>query len=378
MRRVTILQHRLMHYRTALFEQLRAQLAERDIELRLVHGQASPAEQVKKDEGHIEWADRVVNRYLTVGGRDLMWQPLPGELSDSDLLIVMQENRILSNYPLLLKGRLGRQRVAYWGHGRNFQSHAPGGLRERWKNAWLRQVAWWFAYTEVTVEHVVRSGFPAERITCLDNAIDTSSFRRDLAAVTERDLTRLRAELGLTADAPVGLYCGSLYPEKRLDLMVAASRIVRRHIPDFALVVVGDGPSAAGLRESLASDAWAHCVGAKRGVEKAAYFKLARITLNPGLVGLHVLDAFCAGLPMVTTRNALHSPEIAYLDDGKNGFITGDDPEEYAAALLRLLREPALHADMVAAGMRASDRYTLDHMVANFVGGIETCLNERN
>ena len=45
------------------------------------------------------------------------------------------------------------------------------------------------------------------------------------------------------AGAPVGLYCGSLYPDKRLDLLLAAAEKVHEKHPGFRLVVVGDGPS---------------------------------------------------------------------------------------------------------------------------------------
>ncbi|MFO1265686.1 MAG: hypothetical protein U1F67_02055 [Rubrivivax sp.] len=41
-RAVVITQHRLLHYRLGLFEHLRTACAARGIELRLVHGQASP------------------------------------------------------------------------------------------------------------------------------------------------------------------------------------------------------------------------------------------------------------------------------------------------------------------------------------------------
>jgi len=131
--RVVITQHRLLHYRQAFFERLREAGAGRGIEIRLVHGQPSPAEALKKDVGHLPWADEMRNRFLRVRGVDLIWQPYPRDLRDADLVVLIQENRILSNYPWLL--RLGvppAQRIAYWGHGRNLQSAAPQGLRERW------------------------------------------------------------------------------------------------------------------------------------------------------------------------------------------------------------------------------------------------------
>ena len=47
--RVTILQNRLFHYRVGSFSEVKRMLALEDIELRLVHGQASAAEEVRKD-----------------------------------------------------------------------------------------------------------------------------------------------------------------------------------------------------------------------------------------------------------------------------------------------------------------------------------------
>ena len=106
MKNVAILQHRLLHYRVKLFEQLREVCAARGIDLHLVHGQASERELARKDEGTLPWAHTVYNRYWEVGDRELVWQPFPAALKDADLVVVMQESRILSNYPLLLSRKV--------------------------------------------------------------------------------------------------------------------------------------------------------------------------------------------------------------------------------------------------------------------------------
>ena len=54
----------------------------------------------------------------------------------------------------------------------NFQSAAPNGLREQWKKVMLKHVDWWFAYTNRTVDILCQAGYPRNRITCLDNAIE--------------------------------------------------------------------------------------------------------------------------------------------------------------------------------------------------------------
>lgn len=118
MKKVVIFQHRLLHYRTGFFELLRARCKSMGVQLELVHGGATRRELAKKDVGSLDWATRVENRCWEVGERDIIWQPFPKVARDADLLVVMQESRILSNYPILLKRIFGK-RVAYWGHGKN-------------------------------------------------------------------------------------------------------------------------------------------------------------------------------------------------------------------------------------------------------------------
>jgi glycosyltransferase involved in cell wall biosynthesis len=372
--KVTVLQHRLLHYRVTLFEELKKRCQDRGITLSLVHGQASATERIKKDEGYIPWADRVNNKFWRVGGKDILWQPLPQHLRDSDLLIVMQENRILSNYPILLRGCLGKKKVAYWGHGINFQSAAPKGLREKWKQIWLTNVDWWFAYTDVTVQLLLNAGFSRDRITCLNNAMDTKGFRRDLDSVPRQLLDSIIRKCELNENSQIGLFCGSLYPDKKLGLLIFAADLIHAEIPEFKLIVIGDGPSAKEIQEAFKGRSWAHWVGVKKGIEKAAYFKMAKVILNPGLIGLHILDAFCAGLPIFSTTNAKHSPEIAYLRNGENGFLTNDTADDYANAVINLLKDPGAYQTTSQNALADSAPYSVENMVDNFAEGISRAL----
>ena len=376
MKQVVILQHRLLHYRASFFDRLRETCAQRQIALHLVHGQASRREAVKKDEGSLPWAHKVCNRFWELGERDLVWQPFPDELNKADLVVVMQESRILSNYPLLLSRLWRRRKLAYWGHGKNFQSDAPSGLRERWKNFLICRVDWWFAYTGMTVDILRASGYPAGRITCLNNAIDTSAFKADLASWGDADLLAAREQLGISPSARVGVFCGSLYPDKRLDLLIDSADLIRKQVPDFALIVMGDGPSMPQLREAASTRPWVHLLGVKKGREKALYFRMGDVMLNPGLVGLHIVDAFCSGLVMMTTRTARHSPEVAYLRDGENGVAAGDSAEAYSQAVLDVITRPERLASMRAAALADADCYTLDNMVQRFADGIEAALRD--
>ena len=371
---VVICQYRLLHYRIDLFDLLRQACLDRGIVLNLVHGQASKSERKKKDEGTIAWATRVKNVFFTIFSKDIVWQPLPKALRSAALIVVMQENRILSNYPLLISRLWSRRKIAYWGHGVNFQSHSPGGLREKWKVFLLKKVDWWFAYTEATSQILLARGYPADQITVLNNAISNDQFMADLNSVSDLALKNIRDDLGLAGGSPVGLFCGSLYADKRIAFLLKSADLVRHAIPDFSLVIVGDGPGAGEIRAAMAERPWLKWVGVRKGAEKAAYFRLASIVFNPGAVGLHVLDSFCSGVPMLTTSDAKHGPEIAYLEDGVNGVVVRGGPEAYAAASIGLLQNPARYALLKQGALLAARRYTLDNMVARFADGLAACV----
>lgn len=375
MKKVVILQHRLLHYRISFFEALRTECALREIDLHLVHGDATRREAIKRDVGRLPWAQQVRNVYVEFGQRDILWQPFPRDLRDAALVVVMQENRLLSNYSWLFGVRGRSSRIAYWGHGRNFQSKSPGGVRERWKRYLIGRVDWWFAYTSMTRDVLIEDGYPGHRVTILNNAIDNAGFVRDLASVSEKHLGDLRQCHSIAPDAPVGLFCGSLYPDKKLDMLVAASDRVHARMPEFKLIIIGDGPSGDDIRAAAQSRPWLVWVGVKKGREKAAYFRLADVMLNPGLVGLHVLDSLCAGVPMITTSDALHSPEIAYMRHGVNGLVVDGGAEDYAEAVLGLFSNPQRLAEVRHAALQDASLYTLHNMVTRFADGIEHCLS---
>lgn len=368
-------QMRLFHYRVSLFEAMRKIADENNIDLHLVCGQPSKSAATRKDEGELDWCHKVENIYIPIEERkDLCWQPTPEGLPAPDLVVVMQENRILSNYRWLLRRIFGGTKVAYWGHGRDLQSANPNSLRNRFKRGLVAYTDWYFGYTELTRSMLLADGYPDERITVVNNSIDTTQFRQDLASVDSQMRAKLRAELNFPEDGVLALYCGSLYPDKKLQFLVDACKQVRNGTPRFHLVVIGEGPSLNHLRELSAGHDWIRLVGQKRGVEKAVYFSLATMLLNPGGVGLHVLDAFTAGIPLLTTGNALHGPEIAYLENEKNGVVTADSSSEYAEAINKIIFQPEYLRSLNNAALQGSFDYSVENMASRFVDGMIACL----
>jgi glycosyltransferase involved in cell wall biosynthesis len=372
---VLCFQQRLTHYRETFFQQAKDQLAAKGIAFDLVYGQPDAEAQIRKDSGHLSWAHAVQEKTFRLGRFTGVWLPTPAKLARPGLVIVAQENKLLANYAWLLRRSLGGPKVAYWGHGANFQSDAPAGVRERWKQMLLTKVDWWFAYTQMTVDILVKAGYRQQQITNLNNAIDNESFKIDFASVTDGALNALRSQLSLQPAALLGLFCGSLYPDKRIDFMVQAADQIRATIPNFSMVVIGDGTSATDVRLAAETRPWLHWVGVKKGSEKAAYFKLASVVVNPGAVGLHVLDSFVSGVPMATMADARHGPEVAYLENGVNGLNVIGGCTEYSNAVIQLLSDGEYFERVRQASAVSAEKYTLNNMVENFVNGIERCLS---
>jgi glycosyltransferase involved in cell wall biosynthesis len=358
-------------YRVAFYNSLRKSLAAVDVELSLVYGQPTDREAMRRDTTDLEWGERVTNRFFRIGSRNLAWQPIVHRARQADLVIVEQASKLLANYVLLLQQRVGLTKVAFWGHGANLQGHTADPRAEAVKRLVSRYPHWWFAYTAGTRDRVAGLGYPEERITVVQNAIDTRSLRAHRAAVSDEQVFRFRAEHDL-GEGPVCAFVGGLYAEKRLPFLLEAADIVHRRLPGFRLIVIGDGPERALIEEASSARAYIRYVGGLFGTDKVEALATASLILMPGLVGLVVLDSFALELPLVTTTVDYHSPEIEYLEDGVNGILVRDpeNADAYAEAVLRLLSSEAELASLRIGCRRAAGIYTNEEMVRRFTEGI--------
>lgn len=364
---VTIIQRRLTDYRVPFFEALKTRLEHDHIRLRLIHGVANASEISKDDAGHIAWAEPLATTYFANGRA--CWQPFSKQVAGSDLVIMTQENALLANH-LALVNRPS-PKLAFWGHGANLQGDEQS-LRERIKRWSTKQVDWYFAYTQLSVELVAATGFDRNRITCLNNAVDIAALKDDLSSVTSDDLQRIQEEFGL-GPGPIGLFLGSFYEHKRLSFLIQAANALQTRIKDFQMILVGAGPDVKIVEEAASRYNWLHYAGPRKGRDKAAMLRLGTVLMNPGLVGLGILDSFAANVPLITTDCGLHSPEIAYLDE-TNGIMAEDDIGNYVDACAKLLSDSSARAHLIKGCSEATERYTLTNMVENFADGVRNTL----
>ena len=145
---------------------------------------------------------------------------------------------------------------------------------------------------------------------------------------------------------------------------------MRRSIPDFRLLLIGDGPERSRLEALAGGEEWIRFVGAMSGRQKSLHLATARLMLMPAAVGLGILDAFVFGLPVVSTDHHHQGPEFGYLEHGSNGIVTRADVEDYASGIVQLLQDPARLERMREHSGQDALHYSIEGMTERFVGGI--------
>jgi len=212
----------------------------------------------------------------------------------------------------------------------------------------------------IAVSDDVRSTMPAARrahVEVLRHGIDlTAVDTRRLAPDAVDRRAALRTELGL-ADTTVAVTCvANLRGEKGHDVLLdAAARLTADHPADeVTLLLAGQGPLAdelAATHARLGLGEAVRLLGERQDVLDLLFasdvFCLA--SRHEGLP-VALMEALAVGLPVVATSVG-GVPEL--VDDGVEGLLVpSDDPAALAAALGRMVDEPATRGAMAAAARR--------------------------
>lgn len=376
--RVLIIQELMPVYHLTFFSQLRESLAARGIELAVLAGNPN-AQQVARNDSVLstESITHAATRRFKIGSTYVSWQKLGKAPRQHDLVIVEEALKHLQTYVLILRQHLGGPSVALWGLGIDsiaWRTRTKRGITARQVKRWLvRHSRWFFAYTEGGADYVAENGFPRDRITVVQNSIDTSALETAAVAVSETEKVSLREELGLVEDATC-LFVGALDTHKRLEFLFEACAVVAAKRSDFRLIVAGDGVQREIVERAAANSPWLHYVGRADAEKEALLASVSELLLMPGSVGLVAVDSFALRIPIVTTDWPWHSTEFEYLEAETNSVVTPDDVSSYADQILDLLENRSRRAHLEAGCMESAKRYSIAAMVSNFADGVESAL----
>jgi glycosyltransferase involved in cell wall biosynthesis len=217
---------------------------------------------------------------------------------------------------------------------------------------------------------VAQMMLPGVQTVVVNNGVDVEHFQ----AVADQAAT-------LTKKGRIVLAVGAVKARKGTLELVRAMAEVRQEMPDVQCIVVGslDAEPAyvTRVRDTIQQLGLNDCVRLLGHVPDAAlmdWYRAADVFALPSMndgwkfegYGLVYLEASAAGLPVIGTTDCGADDAI---DDGITGLLISQAQvaEQLPAAILRLLRDPALAARMAAAGREKAAHQTWDHVAARML-----------
>lgn len=231
-----------------------------------------------------------------------------------------------------------------------------GEVRRLAKVAWLTR---WYGYrkagrvqalSEEIVDELTSIGVNRRQVVQIPNGIDLE----ELAPLDQSRRRQLREQLDLPPDGTLVLFVGRLAEYKGIgDLLEAWSR----EQYEATLVVVGatDDETVAPDPSVIVRD-WVS--------SPKEYLQAADVFVHPthadGMSNA-VLEAMACGLPIVATE---HGATRGFMEDGREALLVPvRDPDALAAALRRMVSDPALRRRLGSAARDSARRYEIPGIV---------------
>lgn len=291
-------------------------------------------------------------------------------------VVIIEESPRSLSLPLLM-GYARRQQAGriLWGHfSSNERPLNPRHPLDRYRLTMARRADACVCYTE-PIADLLRPYVPAEHLFVARNTLDTDVLFGLYDTLATEGKRAVRRRLGLHPERPVLVFIGRLIGSKGTDRLLDVVRRIQAEQP-VQLLLIGDGPERSALEARVAREQLTdvHFLGAMPAWETSApYLYAADVMLMPGYLGLAVNHAFAFGVPVVSQAAPLgiryHSPEVAYVEPGRNGMLA---PHGDLDALVAATRHVLAHqADF----SRNALAYARAHLTINqMVDGLEAAV----
>lgn len=179
------------------------------------------------------------------------------------------------------------------------------------------------------------------------------------------ETAEIRAAEPLPTTRPAILFLGRHEERKGLEVLL---RALGRLDTDVSCWVAGDGPDTERLRREYGADERIEWLGRISESDKLARLRAASAFCAPSLhgesFGVVLAEAMAAGTPVVAS--SLDGYRNVATDGVDALLVAPGDDDAVAAALQRVLHEPALAARLVAAGDRRADEFAMAELARRY------------
>ena len=212
-----------------------------------------------------------------------------------------------------------------------------------------------------------------QRLVVVANGVDPALAERP----TKEDLDAIKAHYGLRS--PAVLVVANDKPHKNLDLVLRAYHLAvrQRRVPG-QLVFLGGADAECRLRaraERFGLGDRVRLLGRVPRAHLSALYHVAAVLLHVSLYegfGLPVLEAMCAGLPVITSNLGA----MRELGEGAARLVNPLEVDEVSAAIEQVLVDDPLRGRMIEAGQKRAESLSWERTVEETVAVYRLALGE--
>ena len=184
-----------------------------------------------------------------------------------------------------------------------------------------------------------------------------------------------RKKWGISDNIKVIGSIGRLHPVKGHSYLISAFKLLANDFPDLHLVIIGDGPLYADLRNQLDRSGLAYTMtgyvtSSWRCLPAMDIFVLPSLSEGMGIV---LLEAAQAGIPLIASATG-GIPEI-WESQIDSLLVKPKHPEEIAQGCKRLLDDTDLRKNLTANALRKSSLLTVERMAEETISFYRSITN---
>ena len=330
--KIYILYQHVAHYREPIFTEL---IEHSELTYEIISDDIAFHTKALKTVKSFEKPNWTWNKIDTFGilikGHEFIWQPAAVKIllkRSCDLIILLGDPHFISNWIILIICKIKKIPVLNWGIG---VMRPENGLKWFIRKTYLKLFDRHLLYGNWAKDYLVTRGFNKDLFTIVYNSLDYKKMKVVRNSITKDKTQRVKETITKDSNAYLLFHSGRLVKRKKIDFIINAISILKNHMFNVHLLVVGDGPEMSYLQN--------YCINNK--VKERIHFfgscydeyTLALLmsacdaSVVAGQLGLFAIQSLTFGLPVITHNNKkrISGPESESIIDKKTGFIYEQD-----------------------------------------------------